>query len=382
MGRIEDRLSELELELPARSPPPGDRVPVRPGQGPRGLGYVSGHLPVDGAEVLVSGRVGDGLTVEQGYEAARLVGLSIFASLAATLGELDRVTDWPQGARARPVRTRLRHKPPAVINGFTDLVLEVWGPTPAVMRARRSAPNSFRSTSRSRSRRWSRSREPGPQRAPESRRRLAVPGEISRSSGRLDVRAAGRRTRPGAPADRAATALRRVDERVEERGRGQVGDRERLADQVLAVDPLELGVEAVERGDDPGPRRRGRVLAGDPEAHLYVGGAERLGGGAGGPTPLSGPGSIERPSSAIVGVGAQLVPGEQPDVGTELFVEELLQLERPLPLRRVGRVQGRIRKVLLERRDDRGRVADIPASSWSTGKVYWAPRVSQSAIAM
>ena len=85
MGRIEDRLSELELELPAPfAPPPGVEFPFDLVKVHGGLGYVSGHLPVDGAEVLVSGRVGDGLTVEQGYEAARLVGLSIFASLAAT----------------------------------------------------------------------------------------------------------------------------------------------------------------------------------------------------------------------------------------------------------------------------------------------------------
>ena len=77
--------------------------------------------------MLVTGRVGDGLTVEQGYEAARLVGLSIFASLAATLGELDRVTGWVKALGLVQCAPGF-DKPPAVINGFTDLVLEVWGP--------------------------------------------------------------------------------------------------------------------------------------------------------------------------------------------------------------------------------------------------------------
>ena len=128
MGRIEDRLSELELELPAPfAPPPGVEFPFDLVKVHGGLGYVSGHLPVDGAEVLVSGRVGDGLTVEQGYEAARLVGLSIFASLAATIGELDRVTGWVKALGLVQCAPGF-DKPPAVINGFTDLVLEVWGP--------------------------------------------------------------------------------------------------------------------------------------------------------------------------------------------------------------------------------------------------------------
>ncbi len=128
MGRIEDRLAELGLDLPAPfAPPPGVEFPFELVKVHGGLGYVSGHLPVDGAEVLVSGRVGDGLTVEQGYEAARLVGLSVVASLAATLGELDRVTGWVKALGLVQCAPGF-DKPPAVINGFTDLVLEVWGP--------------------------------------------------------------------------------------------------------------------------------------------------------------------------------------------------------------------------------------------------------------
>jgi enamine deaminase RidA (YjgF/YER057c/UK114 family) len=128
MGRIEDRLSELGLELPAPfAPPPGVEFPFDLVKVHGGLGYVSGHLPVDGTEVLVSGRIGDGLTVEQGYEAARQVGLSIFASLALTLGELDRVTGWVKALGLVQCAPGF-DKPPAVINGFTDLVLEVWGP--------------------------------------------------------------------------------------------------------------------------------------------------------------------------------------------------------------------------------------------------------------
>ncbi len=128
MGRIEERLGELGLELPeVFAPPPGVEFPFDLVKVHDGLGYVSGHLPVDGAEVLARGRVGAELELEQGYEAARLVGLSIFASLRAELGELDRVSGWVKALGLVQCAAGF-DKPPAVINGFTDLVLEVWGP--------------------------------------------------------------------------------------------------------------------------------------------------------------------------------------------------------------------------------------------------------------
>jgi enamine deaminase RidA (YjgF/YER057c/UK114 family) len=128
MGRIADRLTELGLELPkAFAPPPGVEFPFDLVKVHGGLGYVSGHLPVDGAEVLVTGRVGEQLDAERGYEAARLVGLSVFASLEAVLGDLDRVTGWVKALGLVQCGGDF-DKPPAVINGFTDLVLEVWGP--------------------------------------------------------------------------------------------------------------------------------------------------------------------------------------------------------------------------------------------------------------
>ena len=76
--------------------------------------------------LLASGRVGADVSVEQGYEAARATGLSMLASLAQELGDLDRVARWvkvlgfvncAEGFNATP----------AVINGFSDLILEVWG---------------------------------------------------------------------------------------------------------------------------------------------------------------------------------------------------------------------------------------------------------------
>lgn len=128
MGRIAERLDELGLELPRPfAPPPGIEFPFALVRVSGDLAYVSGHLPVNGSEVLVTGRVGDGLDLDQGYEAARLTGLSIFASLAQELGDLDRVRSWIKALGLVQCGAGF-DKPPAVINGFTDLVLEVWGP--------------------------------------------------------------------------------------------------------------------------------------------------------------------------------------------------------------------------------------------------------------
>src|SRR5207253_11294846 len=60
-------------------------------------------------------------------------------------------------------------------------------------------------------------------------------------------------------------------------------------------------------------------------------------------------------------VAAELVKEKPPDVRSELFVEEVLELERPAALDRVRRVQRWLRVAFLERADDRGRVADAPA---------------------
>jgi enamine deaminase RidA (YjgF/YER057c/UK114 family) len=127
MGRIESRLRELGIELPALfSAPPGvefsfDRVTVS-----GNLAYVSGHGPVDGTEVLVAGKVGAEVTLERGYEAARLTALSILASLEHELGDLDRVERWVKALGLVNCAPGF-NLTPAVINGFSDLIGEVWG---------------------------------------------------------------------------------------------------------------------------------------------------------------------------------------------------------------------------------------------------------------
>jgi enamine deaminase RidA (YjgF/YER057c/UK114 family) len=127
MGRIDDRLEELGLELPQPfAAPPGVEFKFDLVHVSGGLAYISGHLPMDGSEVLMTGRVGGELTLEQGQEAARLTTLSILASLRAGLGDLDHVIQWVKALGLVQCAPGF-DKPPAVINGFTDLVLDLWG---------------------------------------------------------------------------------------------------------------------------------------------------------------------------------------------------------------------------------------------------------------
>jgi enamine deaminase RidA (YjgF/YER057c/UK114 family) len=123
MGRIEARLEELGLALPAPMNPPGNFRLIKIHSG---LAYIAGHPPIDGSTVLVEGVVGRDLTVEEGYEAARLTGLSILASLKLELGDLDRVTEWLRAVGY--VHTAPGFSENAkVVNGFSDLIVDLWG---------------------------------------------------------------------------------------------------------------------------------------------------------------------------------------------------------------------------------------------------------------
>jgi YjgF/chorismate_mutase-like, putative endoribonuclease len=103
MSRIETRLGDLGIVLPAAMIPPGNFKLVNVHEG---LAYIAGHPPIDGSTLLVQGVVGRDLTLEEGYEAARLTALSILASLKEELGELDRVSNGSCG-RLRSISPRL-----------------------------------------------------------------------------------------------------------------------------------------------------------------------------------------------------------------------------------------------------------------------------------
>jgi enamine deaminase RidA (YjgF/YER057c/UK114 family) len=123
MGRIESRLHELGLTLPAPLVVPGNFRLVKVHDG---LAYIAGHGPFDGSTLLVEGLVGRDLDVDEAYRAARLTCLSILASLKDELGDLDRVTEWIRAVGYVHCEPGFGQNA-AVVNGFSDLIVELWG---------------------------------------------------------------------------------------------------------------------------------------------------------------------------------------------------------------------------------------------------------------
>ncbi len=124
MPTAETRLKELNLTLP---PAPKPVAKYKPAVQVGNVLYVSGHGPakVDGASPVV-GRVGDELTMEQGKEAARLVGLAILSTVRNTLGSLDRVKRLVKTLGMVYATPDFKDQP-QVINGFSELMAEVFG---------------------------------------------------------------------------------------------------------------------------------------------------------------------------------------------------------------------------------------------------------------
>ena len=123
---VEKKLTALGLTLPPIPTPVANYVPaVRTGN----LVFISGHGPVtmvDGKVSYIRGKVGRELTVEQGYEAAKVVMLNILQSLKGIIGDLDKVR--------RIVKllgfvncTEDFPDQPKVINGASDLLVELYG---------------------------------------------------------------------------------------------------------------------------------------------------------------------------------------------------------------------------------------------------------------
>ena len=127
MGRVAEKLAERGLTLPAPfSAPPGVEFKFDLVRVSGSHAYVSGHGPLDGSRVLAQGKVGTDVTPEEGYEAARLTALSVLASLQRELGDLDRVAGWVKLLGLVNCAPGFSGTP-GVINGFSDLILELWG---------------------------------------------------------------------------------------------------------------------------------------------------------------------------------------------------------------------------------------------------------------
>lgn len=137
-GKIEKRLQELGIELPAAPAPVASYVPfVVAGN----LVFISGQVPLVNGEIKHVGRVGAGLSLEDGQAAARAVGLNLIAQIKqACGGDLDRVVRVVKlggFVNCTPDFTDL----PKVINGASDLMSEVFGEKGAHARFAVGAPS-------------------------------------------------------------------------------------------------------------------------------------------------------------------------------------------------------------------------------------------------
>ncbi|WP_022705782.1 RidA family protein [Paracoccus zeaxanthinifaciens] len=133
---VEQTLADKGITLPEAPMPAANYVPfVQTGN----LVFISGQISAD-ENGLITGKVGDGTSVEDGAAAARRCGLALIAQLKAAIGDLDRVT------RVVKLTGFVNSTPdftdqPKVINGCSDLMVEVFGDAGRHSRAAVSAPS-------------------------------------------------------------------------------------------------------------------------------------------------------------------------------------------------------------------------------------------------
>ena len=124
---VEERLKAAGIELP---PPISLAAGVRPNLVPArrvgNLVYLSGTGPFRGSEIAYQGKVGSDLTVEEGYAAARLTGINLVANLQREIRDLERVVAWVKALGMVNSAPGFGQQP-AVINGFSDLIVELFG---------------------------------------------------------------------------------------------------------------------------------------------------------------------------------------------------------------------------------------------------------------
>jgi enamine deaminase RidA (YjgF/YER057c/UK114 family) len=117
------KLDSMGLKLPATSAPIANYVKyVRTGN----LVFTSGHGPTKIDGQLITGTLGADLTIEQGYEAAKVTGLQLLATLQAAIGDLGKVKRIVKVLGMVHCTDDFKDQP-KVMNGFSDLMVAVFG---------------------------------------------------------------------------------------------------------------------------------------------------------------------------------------------------------------------------------------------------------------
>jgi len=124
MGEVEKRLKELGISLPKKYKKGEGVLPLRRFND---LLFISGHGPLDeNNKPVYRGRVGSDLSVEEGYKAARLCGINILATIKNYIGDLDRI-DYIVKVLGFVNSANNFTDQPIVMNGFSDLMVEILG---------------------------------------------------------------------------------------------------------------------------------------------------------------------------------------------------------------------------------------------------------------
>ncbi len=125
---VEEKIKKLNIELPTPGEPIANYVPtVRFSETNNSmLVYVSGTGPRKENGDYLTGRLGDDMTIEEGYDAAKLTGTNILASLKKEIGDLNKIKRFVK-VIGMVNSTADFYQQPAVINGFSDFIVEVFG---------------------------------------------------------------------------------------------------------------------------------------------------------------------------------------------------------------------------------------------------------------
>lgn len=123
MSEIEKKLGELGIILPGQTKSMGNYVTARRSGN---ILYLSGNGPMREGKVVMSGKLGADLSIEQGYEAARITAINILGVLRNELGDLDKIKQFVK-VLGFVQSTDDFYDQPKVINGASDLFVEVLG---------------------------------------------------------------------------------------------------------------------------------------------------------------------------------------------------------------------------------------------------------------
>lgn len=123
MKKLEEQIEKLKLTLP---PAPAAAGVYKPVMTVGKMLYVSGQAPVRNDSSLITGKLGKDLDTKEGYEAARQVGLTMLSTMKSQIGDLNKIKRLVK-TQGMVNSTQDFHEQPQVINGFSELFVELLG---------------------------------------------------------------------------------------------------------------------------------------------------------------------------------------------------------------------------------------------------------------